>query len=251
MSAKRVTGTAFRSLAVVVGMVTLVALAYPGSGMAFSFSKAGDQEESAASKLTKLKIKPGPKMTVAIYEFRSGVPDVSSRAATDMFVTALVNSGAFAVVERERLEAGVVREKELQSSEEATGNAGTSKLTGADYICEGVISEYSGSEEQGEVGLSMGGMETSRSKEAKSIGLDVRIINASTGKIIDSVPVRKEIKASGSSTSGIGNMLRMLTDSNVDADLTYKKAQSEGIDRALRECIDEAVYQLVKRYMAE
>src|SRR5213592_3637216 len=35
--------------------------------------------------------------TVAIYEFRSGVSEIAARAATDMFVTALVRSGRFRV----------------------------------------------------------------------------------------------------------------------------------------------------------
>jgi len=53
---------------------------------------------------------------VAIYEFRSGVSEIGPRAATDMFVTALVHSGRFRVMERARLNEGVVREKQLAVS---------------------------------------------------------------------------------------------------------------------------------------
>src|SRR5438094_194647 len=43
---------------------------------------------------------------VAIYELRSGVPEVGARATTDLFVTALVHSSQFRVVERARINEG-------------------------------------------------------------------------------------------------------------------------------------------------
>ncbi len=51
------------------------------------------------------------RVAVAIYEFTSNLPEISPRGATEQFKTALVQSGQFRVVERARLDRGVVRSK--------------------------------------------------------------------------------------------------------------------------------------------
>ena len=66
----------------------------------------------------------GERLPVTIYEFRSGVAAVNGAAATDMFKTALVKTGRFRVVERARLNEGVVREKQLNAGGRADGQAG-------------------------------------------------------------------------------------------------------------------------------
>ena len=58
--------------------------------------------------LKKLPRKQGERVAVTIYEFRSSVNEVNGRAATDMFKTALVQSGQFRVVQRARLNEGVI-----------------------------------------------------------------------------------------------------------------------------------------------
>ncbi|MGE5338548.1 MAG: CsgG/HfaB family protein, partial [Gemmatimonadota bacterium] len=90
--------------------------------------------------LKKLPRKQGERVAVTIYEFRSELPNISARAATDMFKTALVQSGQFRVVERARLNEGVVREKQLQQGGYASGKAAQVQLRGAQYIFEGAVS---------------------------------------------------------------------------------------------------------------
>ena len=62
------------------------------------------------------------RIPVTIYEFHSGVPDVSVAAATDIFTTTLIESHQFRVVERNRLNQGVVYEKQLNGAGQATGD---------------------------------------------------------------------------------------------------------------------------------
>jgi curli biogenesis system outer membrane secretion channel CsgG len=76
----------------------------------------------SAKSLKKLPRKQGERVAVTIYEFRSSLPNVSSHTATDMFKTALVQSGQFTVVEPQRLLEGVVKEKQLQQSGFAARN---------------------------------------------------------------------------------------------------------------------------------
>src|SRR5437870_2508995 len=67
--------------------------------------------------------------TVAIYEFRSGLSEIAARSATDMFVTALVRSGRFRVMERSRVAEGVLKEKQLGGDSAA--------LAGVRFLFEG------------------------------------------------------------------------------------------------------------------
>lgn len=204
-------------------------------------------------KLHSLKRQAGPKKIVTIYEFRSSCPEVNGAGATDMFTTALIKSGAFAVAERHRLNEGVMREKQLQASGMATGRAGSTKLAGAQYIFEGTVSEANPDEKTAEGGFSVGGMEVGGASKTDSIGLDVRIVDAETGLVLDSVNVRKNIESGSKGISGIGKLAQSIAalkgkhiDLNPDAQ--GRLTRKEGVDRALRACIEAAVYEIVKRY---
>ena len=98
-------------------------------------------DDSTSSKeLRGIKRQAGPKPTVAIYEFRSSVPDVQVGAAQEMFVTALIKSGAFAVAERQRMNEGLMRERKLNSSGITAGPA-AGQVAAARYVFEVVVSE--------------------------------------------------------------------------------------------------------------
>lgn len=207
--------------------------------------------QSPEKKLSDLRI-VGKKKVVTIYEFRSSVPEIAARAATDMFTTAIVNSQAFAVVERQRLDQGINKEKRLKSSKKASNKGKTTKLTGADFIFEGTISEAAANKQNDEYGVSMKGMDVNKSARSGSIGLDLRILEADTGKIVDAVHVRKKIKSSGTGISGVGNMIRSIgIGSSSTPDVKMKSSKNDALDEALRSCIDEAVYDLVKKFMTE
>jgi len=67
--------------------------------------------------------------------------------------------------------------------------------------------------------------------------------------VLDSVNVRKAVKQSGFSIKGIGAFAKRFTKKNLHgADVSLSKEKKEGIDKALRACIEQAVYELVKRY---
>lgn len=213
-------------------------------------------DDSASSQqLRKLKRAPGEKAVVAIYEVRSAVPEVRVAAAQEMFVTALVRSGAFAVAERSRLTEGVMRERQLAAQGVATGGAG-GQVAGARYVFEVVVSEANAGASENAQGVNIGGMRVQSARAADSIGLDVRVVDAQTGLVVDAVNVVKEIEASSTNVSGIGSLLGSLSGLRgrnlpVPVDGESRSNRKEGVDRALRSCIEVAVAELARRFTAD
>ena len=207
---------------------------------------------ASAQQLRKLPRTAGPKPIVTIYEFRSAVPEVQVKAAQEMFMTALLNSGAFAVAERQRLNEGIMRERQLQAGGMASGDAGTQKIAGANYVFEVVVSEANIGASDGGSNVGIGGMTINTGSASDQIGLDVRAVDAANGLLVAAVNVVKPIEASTTSVSGVGRLAGALASLrgktlpvNVDADV--KSSRKEGIDRALRSCIEVAVAELARR----
>jgi len=97
--------------------------------------------------------------------------------------------------------------------------------------------------------LTVGGMETSSDRNADGIGIDLRIIDAGTGVVVDSVNVRKQIQGTNSETTGIGKLLGKYVKEvqKADVDLDSSQSTKESVDAALRACIEQAVVELVQR----
>lgn len=235
----------------VAGFVVFSLLLVLG-GTCFAEEDAEVDTSNTSQKLKNLKRKAGPKPVVTIYEFRSSVPEIQVKAAQEMFVTALIKSGAFAVAERQRLNEGVMREKQLNAAGQTTGGSSSRKLVGAGYIFEVVVSEVNAGESQTEGGLSVGGMDLSRGSAKDSIGMDVRIVDAESGLVIDAVNVRKKIEATSTSVSGVGQLAQSIFTRRgktvpLNPNANIKSSRKESVDMALRSCIEAAVYELAKR----
>jgi len=212
-------------------------------------------DEAAAAKALE-SLPPVPldqRVPVTIYEFHSGVQTVSVTAATDIFTTALVKSSQFRVVERQRLNQGVVYEKQLNAAGQTTGNLAQKQLRGARYIFEGTVSEANASEDQHQGGIAVGGMNLGGGTNKDVIAVDVRILDGETGDILDSVTVRRTLKGSTSSVSGAGALLSTIgslhgrTASPLIPDVNYQGAHQESVDKALRACIEASVLEIIKR----
>ncbi len=201
----------------------------------------------------KLARKPGEMVTVSIYEFRSSVGEIPARGTTDMFKTALVNSGQFRVVERSRLNEGVIREKQLNASGLASGKGAREPLTPARYIFEGAITQANTSETQRSSAVRLAGAEVGSSGNRDVIAIDVRVIDAHSGDIVGAVSVRKAIGSESKNVSGLGNLLGTVLSSQGKSttyvpDVQYQQQHKQGLDAALRAAIDEAVAELANRF---
>ncbi len=213
-------------------------------------------DDSASSKeLRSVKRQAGAKPAVAIYEFRSAVPEVQVGAAQEMFVTALIKSGAFAVAERQRLNEGLMRERQLQAGGITAGPA-AGQVAAARYVFEVVVSEANRGASESAQSFNIGGMTVGGGKSADAIGLDVRIVDVQSGLVVDAVNVVKAIEASTSNVSGVGNLLGSLRGLSgkampISLDAESRSSRKEGVDRALRACIEVAVAELARRLGAE
>ena len=230
-------------------LALLLSLACATSVLAQSAARVAD---SASSKeLRDLKRQAGARPTVAIYEFRSAVPEVQSGAAQEMFVTALIKSGAFAVAERQRLNEGLMRERQLQAGGISAGPA-AGQVAAARYVFEVVVSEANRGASESAQSINVGGMTVGGGKSADAIGLDVRIVDVQSGLVVDAVNVVKTIEASTSNVSGVGNLLGALRGLSgksmpINVDAQSRSSRKEGVERALRACIEVAVAELARR----
>jgi curli biogenesis system outer membrane secretion channel CsgG len=209
-------------------------------------------EESASAK--KLPTK-NERVVVSIYEFRSSMPELGARGATDMFKTALLANGRFRVVERARLNEGVAREKQLNSAGQSTERSADRQLIAAEYIFEGTISEATTGEQQDQSGVNIGGLQIGGSKSAETIAIDVRIINAATGELMDAITLRRALTGSTSAISGTNALFQTLATlrgrsaSPLVPDVNMQSSRKDSVDKALRGLIDESVAKLAARFV--
>ena len=228
-------------------MPVLLMVLSPG----FADAQAG--ASASSRQLAQLPRKQGERVAVTVYEFRSLLPAMNARTATDMFTTALVQSGQFRVVERNRMNEGVVREKQLQQAGWASGSAAQQQLRGAQYIFEGTVSEANVAESQGSGGINVAGMQIGGGRNQDSIAVDVRVIDAGSGDVLDAVTVRKPIATKEAGVSGVGNLIGTVMaqrgrSSPYVPDAQAQGRSTEGLDSAVRAAIDEAVLQLARRF---
>lgn len=204
-------------------------------------------------KLKQLPRKQGELIAVSIYEFRSTVNEIAARGATDFFKTALVESGQFRVVERSRLNEGVAREGQLNSSGLTSGNSAREGLIAAKYIFEGAITEANAGEAQRSGAIRIGGAEIGGSSNRDVIGIDVRVVDVGTSEVVGVVTVKKAINSDSSNVSGLGNLIgSVLARSGKNPayvpDVQLQQQRKESVDGALRAAIDEAVIELSRRF---
>lgn len=213
-------------------------------------------DASATSRaLKKLPRPEGEKVPVAIHEFTSESADINVRLATDMFTTALVKSGQFAVLERARLNQGVAKERQMASAGETSGSASPGATHAARYVFEAVLTEVNPAAKTGQSNVTVGGAQLGRATNDDVIGIDVRIIDVETSEVVDSVNVRKAIRSSSQEVSGIGSLASNLLGNRLGGagrqlapDASTTGSRKESVDQALRSCIEAAVLEVGKHF---
>lgn len=212
------------------------------------------QTSKQSQALASLPAKPlEQRVPVAIYEFHVGVPDVTVAAATDIFTTALIESHQFRVVERNRLNQGVIIEKQLNGAGQTSGNLAQQKLREARYIFEGTVSEANAGANQNQGGINIGGLSLGGGKNKDTIAIEVRILDAATGDVLDSVSVSKVLNDTNvgiAGTAAFANTIASMRGHSANPltpDLQVQSSHKESVDKALRSCIESAVLALIQR----
>ena len=126
-------------------------------------------------------------------------------AAQDVFVTELVKSGKFRVVEREQLEA-LMQEKNLTLSGDVDPKTAVKigKLLGVNYLLTGAVTEY-GVTDKGAHGSGIGRLPGfSAGKRNFVAALNARLIDTNTGEIVWADEARAEESSVKVSVGGFG-----------------------------------------------
>ncbi|HXO21024.1 MAG TPA: CsgG/HfaB family protein [Thermoanaerobaculia bacterium] len=175
---------------ILLGLVLLAALLVP----ALASAKAGASN----------------KPRVAVLEFKNKADNQwwwhgGAAAAQDVFVTELVKSGKFRVVEREQLEA-LMKEKGLTLSGDVDPRTAikVGKLLGVNYLLTGAVTEY-GSSDAGAHGGSFRGLPSfGVHKKTFVAALNARLIDTSTGEVVWADEARSEDSHANVDVGGFG-----------------------------------------------
>jgi len=147
---------------------------------------------------------------------------------SDMLASELVSAGSFDVLERKEIDA-VIGEQDLGESgriDPAT-KAKLGRIKGAEYLVAGTVSSYDEGTRGGNAGVRVGGLSLGGKKDKTYIAVDLKVINTTTGQIVDARTIEAE-----SSGSGIGAGLD-LRGISLNGD-TFKRTPA---GKAIRACI--------------
>lgn len=150
------------------------------------------------------------KPRIAVIEFKNKADNQwwysgGAEAAQDVFVTELVKSGKFRVVEREQLEA-LMQEKNLTLSGDVDPASAVriGKLLGVNYLLTGAVTEY-GATDSGAHGSGVRRLPGfSAGKRTFVAAMNARLIDTSTGEVVWADEARGEDASVRVSVGGFG-----------------------------------------------
>jgi len=166
-----------------------------------------EAEEQLAMLSAPLPTIPGPKRTVAVSEFTAVGSFTSVHGGWDiggglsaMLTTALTESESFIVLERGNLST-VMSEQQLAANGLTNPESGAKvgNLYGAQLLIMGSVTEFGqndsgGGFSFGYAGSDLGGAISPQFSKGH-VAIDIRIVDATTGQVVNSYTVRKKIKS--------------------------------------------------------
>src|SRR3989338_7283271 len=142
------------------------------------------------------------KKTVAVSGFENSTDGTGQAAVgtamADQLADALIQSCNFVVIERQTLE-DVIAEQDIAASGRAavSGTAQTGKIIPAQILLKGTVSEFEAETQKGGTGITVSGISLGSSKSQAHVAVIVRIIDSTSGQVLDSVRVEGEALAKG------------------------------------------------------
>lgn len=146
----------------------------------------------------------GLKKVVAVSRFEnktsySGGGQVEiNDAMADQLTDALVQSGQFVVLERQTL-SDVISEQDMAASGrfQKSRSARTGKLTSAQVLVKGTISEFEMRSAGSGTGVGFKGVKIGTKRGAAHVGLIIRLIDTTSGEVLDSQRVEGKARSGG------------------------------------------------------
>lgn len=172
---------------------------------------------------------PQKRIAVSAFEYRASNGSAGiGGGMTDMLTNALFNSGRFIVLERERLEEVTTEQDRANSGRfKKETMAPKGELEGAELLIRGSVTEFEPNCKGGSVLVASG-------KEA-CIGINIRIIDAKTGRVVNATTVE--------GTSADHRVGFLFTGPRLPVGLgAYANTPMEA---AIRNCIETAVQHIV------
>lgn len=174
------------------------------------------------------------KPRIAVLEFKNKADNQwwwhgGAEAAQDVFVTELVKSGKFRVVEREQLQA-LMAEKSLTLSGDVDPSTAVKigKLLGVNYLLTGSVTEY-GTTDKSAHGRGIGKLPGFNvGKRSFVAAMNARLIDTSTGEVVWADESRAEESSAKVSVGGFGG--------GVDDDRMF--------DKVMKPCIQQLTSSL-------
>jgi curli biogenesis system outer membrane secretion channel CsgG len=125
-------------------------------------------------------------------------PGQIGAALTEQLTTALINTGRFIVLERKALDE-VLGEQDLGASGRVNQETAAAKgrVIGAEWLVKAAITEYTDKKSRSGGGIAIGGVALGGAKREAFVAMDVRIVDAATGEVIDSLKADGRAKSSG------------------------------------------------------
>ena len=151
----------------------------------------------------------------------------------------------------------MLKEKQLNAANQTTGDTAQQKLTAARFIFEGTVSEANASQNSHSSTVAIGGLQLGGGKNEDVIGIDVQVVDADSGEILDAIDICTPIESKTSSIGGVGALINTVAMSQGWApspytpDINVQSSHKDSVDAALRASIEAAVLQLAQRFSAQ
>lgn len=183
----------------------------------------------------------GPKKRIAVTKFDNKVKGTYGswnigEGMADQLATALIKSGRFVVIERQAL-SEVLGEQELGQTgiikKETSAKVG--QVLGAQILIRGAVTEFEQEESGGGGGIGYGGFRIGGKSSNAHVGIDIRLIDSTSGQVLTSHNAVGKAESSGISVG----VSRSGVDFGADS---FKNAP---IGQATRQAIEDAVNFIV------
>ncbi|MCH7590071.1 hypothetical protein IIB34_03425 [PVC group bacterium] len=184
----------------------------------------------------------GPKKTIMVgsIENKAGASSqfAIGNALEDMLTESLQKTGQFIITERPQLQAGLAEQDFAQSGRTSVvGRPQLGKITNAQIMITGAVSEFDPSSSGNRAGLNIKGFGAGVSQATAYLAVVIRIIDMTTMQVLDSQRVEGYAKAGGANFSYQGG--------NIGGNIGgFRKTP---IGKACQEAINQAVAYITDR----
>ena len=149
---------------------------------------------------------PRKKIRVIVLDFlvkAGGAEEELGTGIAAMLITALQKTGRYTVIENESM-IDVVGQQDFGQSGRMARSSGPrlGRIKGAQLLIKGVVTEFSDRVQEGRSGIAFQGIGLGSSSAKAVVGVDIRIIDAETGEILESAHRKAEVKSGGMSLAG-------------------------------------------------